>query len=354
MWIENPIFQEDLDYAISVPFVPWEKMQGSTILVTGATGLIGFNLVSTLLYAELQKGLSLKILALVRDEEKAKVRFRSVLGAGASLSFVVGDIEHIPYIEDPIDFIVHCGGPTASRYFVEFPVETIQENVIGATQLLELARKKMVEEFLFLSSMEVYGEIHRKEKVSEAHESFIDTMAVRSSYPEVKRMVEAMCASYFFEYNVPGKVIRLTQTFGPGVQRGDSRVFAQFLRSAMHGEDIVLHTEGRTERSYIYTMDAVTAILTVLLKGRPGEAYNAANEKTYISIRDMAQLVANLSIHTMTGKKIQVLIDRQGKDVSLYLPELYMDLDTKKLCALGWNAKWNLEEMFMRMYKTME
>ena len=346
MWLENPIFREDMEYIAGVDFVPWEKLRGKTLFITGATGLIGFNLISALVYMNLKRGIPLKILALVRDETKARARFAEILAEGAPLQFVLGDLEHIPVVDEKVDYIIHGGSPTASRYFAEHPVETIRMNLSGATALLEMAKEKQVESFLFLSSMEVYGSLHREEKVDEDHESFVNTMNPRSSYPEAKRMIEAMCASYAAQYNVPAKVIRLTQTFGAGVRKEDNRVYAQFMRSAMAGEDIVLLTQGGTRHSYLYTADAVTAIFTVLLKGKNGEAYNAANDNTYCSIKEMAELVAK-----MTDVKVGVEISEESS--KLYPAELYMNLSVDRLTSLGWQGKHNLQSMFERMMKSL-
>lgn len=347
MWLENPIFREDMEYIAGVDFVPWEQLRGRTLFITGATGLIGFNLISALAYMNIKLDMPLKMLALVRNEAAARERFKEILAEGAPLKFVVGDLEHIPEVPDAIDYIIHGGSPTASRYFAEHPVETIRMNLAGASTLLEMAREKQVESFLFLSSMEVYGSLHREEKVAEDHESFVDTMNPRSSYPEAKRMIEAMCSSYAAQYNVPAKVIRLTQTFGAGVRREDNRVYAQFMRAGMNHEDIVLLTRGGTRHSYLYTADAVTSILAVLLKGENGEAYNAANEETYCSIRDMAELVAGMF-------NVKVMIKNSEESSKLYPEESYMNLSVKKLNEILWQANFSLQEMFMRMKETME
>lgn len=355
MWIENKIFQEDMETIAQAAYIPWKKLMHKTLFITGATGLIGFNLISALAYVSLYKNISLKIIALVRDEEQAQERFHEILAAEAPLKFVVGDLENIPPVSEHIDYIIHGGSPTASRYFAEHPVETIMINLKSATYLLELARKNQSDGFLFLSSMEVYGGIHCREKVNEKHASFVDTMVPRNSYPEVKRMVESLCACYADEYGVPAKSIRLTQTFGAGIRKGDNRVFAQFAHSAMQHEDIVMFTKGGTERDYLYTADAVSAILTVLLNGNSGEAYNAANEQTYCSIKEMAETVANLDIiKEKYGVPVSVVIDESRNNGKVYPPELYMDLDTKKLQQLGWKATRNLKEMFTRMILTME
>ncbi len=345
MWIDNCTFHEDMNYINHVDFIPWEKLDNKTLFITGATGLIGFNLISALAYVSLHKDLSVKILALVRDVDKARRRFSEIIKEGVPLDFIVGDLENIPMIKDDIDYIIHGGSPTSSRYFAEHPVETITVNLAGAMNLLEIAKKKQVSSFLFISSMEVYGSLHRDEKVKEDHESFVNTTNPRSSYPEAKRMIETLCSSYCAQYAVPAKIIRLTQTFGSGVRAEDNRVYAQFMRSALKGDDIVLFTKGGTKHSYLYTADAITAIFTILLKGKNGEAYNAANEDTYCSIKDMAELVAQL-------KNVKVRI-KENKDSSrLYPPELYMDLSTKKLQTLGWSAHIDLKMMFERMMAT--
>lgn len=355
MWIENDIFHEDMQNIAQTSYIPWEKLQNKTILITGATGLIGFNLVSALAYVVLYKNITLKMIALVRNREQAQNRFHEILAAGAPLEFLIGDLNHIPPIDEKINYIIHGGSPTASRYFAEHPVETIVTNLNGATYLLELARKNRSEGFLFLSSMEVYGGIHCREKIDEKHASFVDTMVPRSSYPEVKRMVESLCACYADEYGVPAKSIRLTQAFGAGIRRTENRVFAQFVRSAMNHEDIVMYTKGGTEHSYLYTADAVSAILTVLLKGTTGEAYNAANEQAYCSIKEMAETVANLDIIKVKyGGPVSVVVDESKNDGKIYPPELYMNLDTKKLQELGWKARISLEDMFTRMILSME
>lgn len=354
MWMENQIFCEDMEHIANAAFLPWKDLEDKTILVTGATGLLGFNLISALSYVSLHRNIPMQILALVRDEERAAERFHEVLAAGAPLSFLHGDLMHLPVITASVDYIVHGASPTASRYFVERPVETICENLTGAMNLLAFARIQGCKSFLFLSSMEVYGALHRREKVDEGHESFVNTMSPRSSYPEAKRMIEALCCAYASEYAVPAKVIRLTQTFGAGVYHGDSRVFAQFMQSALRGEDIVLKTQGGTERSYLYTADAVTAILTVLLCGSNGEAYNAANEDAYCSIREMAECVANLScVREKYGDAVHVVIRADDKSASVYPPELYMNLDTKKIQMLGWQPRWGLKDMFERMIGTL-
>jgi nucleoside-diphosphate-sugar epimerase len=163
-------------------------------------------------------------------------------------------------------------------------------------------------------------------------------------------MVENLCVAYHSEYGVPVKIVRLTQTFGPGVAADDGRVFAEFARCATKGTDIRLQTEGLTKRMYLYTVDAATAILTVLTKGEEGQAYNAANMNTYCSIREMAELVAK----EFGGGKSNVVIAIPDVPNASFNPVMCVYLDTGRLQQLGWSAKVDLAEMYRRMILCMK
>ena len=190
----------------------------------------------------------------------------------------------------------------------------------------------------------------QKQYITEQDFGSIDPMQVRSSYSEGKRMAECVCASYAKEYGVPVVVARLCQTFGAGVAYDDGRVFAQFARCAIEGRDIVLHTQGNTVRTYCYTSDAITALLTLMLRGVPGEAYNVTNMQTAISIRDMAELVCSL----VPEKNIQVRIEIPEDVASFgYNPEMIIRLDSGKLQALGWQSTVDLKDMFTNLIKSM-
>ena len=229
-------------------------------------------------------------------------------------------------------------------------METIFTALNGLKNILELARLNQILGMVYLSSMEVYGTPVTNGKIDERHSSNLDTMAVRSCYPESKRMCENLCVSYISEYGLPVMVVRLTQTFGPGVQYHDERVFAEFARCVIERKNIVLNTRGETRRNYLYTEDAINAILAVLLKGQPGEAYNAANEETYCSIYEMACFVAK----NCAKGEIQVIIHEQEDITKMgYAPTLHMNLDTTKLKALGWKADTGLKTMYDSMIEDM-
>ena len=327
--MNNSIFEEDIkniinDFDMSV-------FDGKTILVTGATGLIGKLCVKSLL----NSGYNTQVIALVRDEEKAK----NIFGESKRLTYLVQDINQRINTTRRVDYIIHAASTTSSKDFVEKPVETIYTAINGSRNILEFAKNKRLEGMVYLSSLEIYG-VNEKENIKERDYGYIDILNPRSSYSESKKMVETMCISYGTEYGVPVKIARLAQTFGAGVSISDNRVFAQFAKAIINQENIILHTKGETKRNYCYTTDSVRGIFTILTKGENNNAYNVANENSYCSISEMAHLLEN------EYTKVEYKIDEVNRG---YNPTVKIALNTEKLNALGWEAKVNLKEMFDRL-----
>ena len=346
MWIETPVFQEDLEFITQADCIPWERLRGKSCLITGATGLIGYTVTSALLYAGWKKQLDLTVVALVRNVEKAKQKFAAQLSQGLPLRFVQGDVEHLSQLNEPVDYVIHGASPTASKYFVEHPVETIQTAVIGTMNLLRLAKEKQCQGFVYLSSMEVYGSVEEETPLHEDDLRYLNPLAVRSCYPESKRLCEALCAANASEYDLRAMSVRLAQTFGPGVDVNDNRAFAEFMRCARQGRDIVLQTPGDSKQSYIYTMDAASAILTVLLNGEKGQAYNAVNSETYCSIAEMAKLVAD---HFSAEQPVKVKIAASEDSMKKYPPKRCWNLSADALNSLGWKYTKDLVQIYERM-----
>lgn len=327
--MNNSIFEEDIKNIIN--YFDMSVFDGKTILVTGATGLIGKLCVKSLL----NSGYNTQVIALVRDEEKAK----NIFGESKRLTYLVQDINQRINTTRRVDYIIHAASTTSSKDFVEKPVETIYTAINGSRNILEFAKNKRLEGMVYLSSLEIYG-VNEKENIKERDYGYIDILNPRSSYSESKKMVETMCISYGTEYGVPVKIARLAQTFGAGVSISDNRVFAQFAKAIINKENIVLHTKGETKRNYCYTTDAVRGIFTILTKGENNNAYNVANENSYCSISEMAHLLEN------EYTKVEYKIDEVNRG---YNPTVKIALNTEKLNALGWEAKVDLKEMFDRL-----
>ncbi len=316
----------------------------SRYLITGATGYVG-----SMLVRHLQER-GEKVVALVRNLEKA----REMLSEVELLQVDLTDDESMRSLRAvPCDYIVHCAAVTASREMRLHPVE-VMRSIVNATQnLLELARRSQPQSMVYVSSMEVYGDLdcsdgHRAQE-EEAGQGIVDVLASRSCYPLGKRAAENICAGYAQEYGVPVKIARLAQTFGQGVLPGDRRVFAQFARSAIRGEDIVLHTTGRSMGNYCAIEDVIAGLLIILEKGCSGEAYNVVNEDNTMPIREMAELAADV----LSGGRSRVAVDISPDNRYGYAADTGVRLSSEKLRALGWKPSKDLRQMFLDMVEVM-
>lgn len=336
----NEILKDDLKY-IKEYDLPYELLKGKTVLVTGATGLIGVSLVRSLLYMG-----DIKVIAFVRNENKAK----SIYEQNSNLEIVIGDIINPIDIIETVDYIFHCASVTTSKIMVEQPVETLMTSIEGTKHILNLAKEKRCKSVVYVSSMEVYGAFDNLDhEVTEDDLGYIDPLKVRSNYPEAKRLCENMCIAYLQEYGIPVKIARLAQTFGAGILQNENRVFAQFARSVINNENIILHTKGLSEGNYCYTRDCMTGLLTILLKGKDGEAYNVSNPNSHTTIVDMAKMVA----HKIAKGNIEVLFDIPETNTFGYAADTKMKLNSNKLQQLGWKPEIGLEEAYKRMIEDM-
>ena len=320
-----------------------EFFSGSKFLITGATGLIG----STLVYCLLALNRHIKITCPVRNLKRAHQMYGDEASA---INFVECDL--VEYLNglttnDYFQYIIHCASPTAGKFMTEHPVETYELAYDTTRALLKHAQRIDARGMVYVSSLEYYGQNFDDAIITEDKQGYVDNTDPRSSYPLGKRAAEYLCAAYAREFGVKAKVARLTQTFGAGVSAEDNRVFAQFARSVIKGENIVLHTTGESAKPYCYTTDCISAILYILLKGDKGEAYNVANQGTYISIKDMAEL-----LRENFNPEIDVRFEPHPE--MGYAPVTKLHLSSEKLMALGWSPLYDLKEMFYRLIMSIK
>ena len=345
--MKDLVLKEDLEFILDRVFREG-KFNRSTVLVTGATGLVGSLIVKSMLYANQVLNAQITVLASVRNLEKATDTFADF--SNESLIFVTDSLLSPLYFDQSIDFIVHAASITASKEMVENPTGVLLTAFESTRNLLEYVKSHPSCKMVYISSMEYYGQVKDDyTNVTEDKLGYIDLSKPRSCYPESKRVCETLCNAYVVQYNLNVCSARLAQTFGAGVPLSDNRVFAQFAKSALNKTDIILHTMGQSEGNYCYTADAVYGIFVLLQKGEKGQSYNVAHNHS--TILNMAKMVAD----KISNNQIKVEVHIPENLVSLgYAPDVKLKLNSDKLKALGWQPEIDLENMFKRMIRSWE
>ena len=328
-----------------------DSLRNQTILITGATGLIAKNLVFFLLELNKAKNTNIKVIALVRNPEKAQRVFADYAG-NPNLVFLKQDVCDPIEIEGKVDYIFHAAGSASAHAIKTNPTGIIRANTIGTMNVLELARMKGVKKVIFPSTREIYGKVEGKDLISESDMGLIDPMDGRNCYPESKRLAEAMFKSYQNQYGVPFNILRIAHTYGPGMELyNDGRVMADFMEAAVESKDIILNSDGTARRSFCYVSDTVEGIIDVMILGENGEAYNLANETEPEMIRDVAQMICDL----YPEKGMSVQFSNPSDEVKKgYVSYKIVQLNTSKIQELGWNPKVRLKDGLKRTVEFFE
>lgn len=344
----NPVIQEDVE-RVCRKNQDLSVFDNQRILVTGATGFVGSFIVHTLLQSAVKRNADTKILAIVRNEQRAREMFASYVEKGM-MEFLVQDVCQPVCCQGNVDYIIHCASNAAPKEYGADPVGTMKTNFLGTNHLLELGLEKKIKKFLYVSTIEVYGTTFNIPRIEEHDFGIIDSTKVRSCYPISKKACETLCISYSEQYQVPAVIGRLSYIYGPGMKPNDSKVVAQFTRDVAAGRDIIMKSKGEQLRSYTYIADAVSGLLTVLAKGQDGEAYNVASPDSVTTICGMAQTLTEL----FPEKGAKVLFDlpteTEAKRFSLIQDAV---LNPAKLEELGWEAEISLQEGLKRVVESL-
>lgn len=349
---DNEIYMEDVQYVCGLD-LPWNRLQDKSIMLSGATGLIGSFFVDAILEKNIADGLNCTVYTLGRSEEKAKRRFGKFDG-NPYFVFIPNDVR-LPLVCDDVktmNYVLHLASNTHPMLYATDPIGTIETNIIGVQNLLKFAVEHKSTRFLFASSNEIYGENRSDvELFDEDYCGYINCNTLRAAYPESKRCGEALCQAYKAQTGLDVAIARLTRSYGPTMMMSDTKAVSQFMKNGIASEDIVLKSAGTQYYSYTYMADAVSGLLWILLAGESGEAYNIADEESDIMLKDLAAIIAKIN-----GKKV-VYEKPDVVEAAGYSKATKARLDGSKLKKLGWIPRYDIQtgmEMTIRILKSLQ
>lgn len=342
----NKVIEKDIYELVgnSDSFV--DNLRNTTVMVTGANGLIAKYYIYYLCGLNKYKNLNIKIVAGARSIEKAKNNFSDCFD-DENFSLIEQDVLEPLQYEGNVDYIIHTAGQASAYFIVNDPVGIMKANTIGTINVLEFAKEKSVKNLLFTSTREIYGKLaHDVTLIKESEIGSIDTLDSRSCYPESKRVSETLLKAYNKQFDVPFVVTRIAHTYGPTMTiKNDGRVMSDFINFIVNGENIVLNSDGSAKRSFCYITDTVYGMTVAMLKGKIGEAYNLANEQEPYPIRETAQKLVSLYPEKQLEVKYKEA-DEATKQGYNKIPLVQMD--TSKLEDLGWEPKVPLKDGLKR------
>jgi len=345
----SPVIAEDVQEILARD-LPWDQLDGATVLVTGANGMLPSYAVHTLLALNDTRDAGLRVVGLVRNEAKA----RRILGATLDrpdFRLLATDVTRLDEFDGPLDVVIHGASAARPALHASDPVSTIKANTLGSFKLLDLAVAKKTERFVLMSSSEVYGsqpaDVHL---IPEDSYGGFDILSPRASYSEGKRAAETIASVYAAQHGIDARIVRFGHVYGPGMALDDGRVQADFAANVVRGENIVLNSDGRAMRTYTYVADAVAGMFVATFRGTE-RAYNVADPNGMVSIRDLAQRFAEARPEKHLAR---VFTHPEDAAERAYNTSQFLGLDSRALEALGWQPQVDLGTGIDRMLRSFE
>lgn len=349
----NTIIQQDLEHIVSSKIINWKKFKNKSVLISGANGMLPSYMVDTLLFLNEKYGYNIKVIALVRNIEKAQSVFAEFEN-NTMLEYLVQDVADPINYNGKLHFIIHAASQAAPSYYGVDPVGTFKANTLGTINMLELAKEKRIEGFLFFSTGSVYGDISGERfLLDENMTGNVNVLEVRNCYAESKRAGENACVCYNYQYNLPTKIVRIFHTFGPRINLNDGRVFSDFCKNILNNEDIVLKSDGTAKRSFLYVADAVIAYFKILLDGEHAMAYNVGGDEEHeITMRDLSNLLVKL----YPEKNLKIVFDIDTDNITytkMRTPQKQILPNLDRIKLMGWRVETSISDCFKRTIESL-
>lgn len=347
---DNQVIIADME-EIYLRNLDWRKFDGTSVLITGATGMLASYLVYYFAYMAEIKKINVKIIAGVRDIQKAERCFGDLVEKNYFRVRVLDLLREIEF-KEKIDYIIHTASLASPQHYAVRPIAVAEPNAIGTYYLLKAAELIGCKGFLFFSTGDVYGKVEGQAEIFEDTEGYVDTLDIHSCYNESKRMGETWCRIFGYEKKVPVKIARIWHTYSPSMDwKNDPRVFSDFIRCVVEKKDITILSDGSATRTFCYITDAIAGFMYILLKGNDGEAYNVCNTNECHRIRDIARVIADL----VPEQNMKVLYSKRDKKDPYLENNAYKASvpQNKKLKSLGWECNVCCREGFARVLQAI-
>lgn len=317
-----------------------DRLENKVIMITGATGLICSSIVDILIKYNETHDNYITIVVAARSEDKVRNRFGKYFDKPYFVYLKYDANDQNVNFDKKVDFIIHGASNADPNRVMKEPVETMTSNFTGLLALLNYAKVVGTKRLLYISSSEVYGKKDVEESYCESEYGYIDLLNVRNSYSISKRAAETLCLSYSSEYGVETVITRPGHIYGPTASVFDSRVSSKWAYDVIDNKSIIMKSDGKQVRSYVYCLDCAAAILKVLMVGEKGTAYNISNPDSVISIKEMAEILA-------TAGNVDLKMELPTEDEKKgFNPMLNSSLDASRLLKLGWKGCFNAETGF--------
>jgi UDP-glucuronate decarboxylase len=352
--VASQVVEVDLEYIAGKLTEEFPCLEGRNLLITGGAGFLGHYLVQSALHWNRTRARQPIHVTVFDSYIRGVPEWLKRLDGNPHLHLEKQDLaEPLPAKMDDFQYIIHAASIASPTYYRKDPIGTMDANVNGLRNLLEYARKKAgnpLEGLLFYSSSEIYGDPTPENiPTPETYRGYVSCTGPRACYDEAKRYGETLCVNFAEQVGIPVKSARPFNNYGPGLKITDRRVLPDYARDVLNGRDIVMLSDGSPKRTFCYVADAICGYYKILVKGRPGEAYNIGVETPEISMLELAQKVVGLARELFGYQGRVVHGDSQDREYLIDNPTRRCPIIEKARHELGYNPGITLDEGLRRL-----